>query len=430
MMARMETPRTDVAVTKSSRFLCPSSFISLRGLANRTRRTLWIALVLAVVCHILLMQWLDIREESEAVKPLTTRFIKREPRLTKPLELKKRPRPKRRPMQRRTISVKARVSLRQTASDISAGRVLRSLTAPRARVGRSVGFGGSELEPEVLAKEVMGVKEAEHVVDMSLEMLDVEALDTGKYQALVIQNPEDKRDIRGFLHLGYAYTEAAGARYTIVQGLRVLVESMNEFTGVRTDFAGAFTYDSDMIFSTPWVYAYRVGTPYGLMPAHEENLGRYLAAGGCLFLDGGVPNASYNVVQQRMVKRSLAAQGWRFNKDWTFEPLPNSHWLYHCYFDFDGPPVAGDSSWFSGAGDPYYGEIGKVYGVRIGDRVWVVYSEKGGYISAWRGSYFTGPGAARRKANIRHRQFGVNLIVFALTQEGSITNRVTDMVRY
>ena len=36
---------------------------------------------------------------------------------------------------------------------------------------------------------------------MSLELLDIETLDTGRYHAMVIQDPSDKRTIRGFIHI-------------------------------------------------------------------------------------------------------------------------------------------------------------------------------------------------------------------------------------
>ena len=90
-----------------SRFDCPSASVSLKSLLKRARSTLWIGLGLAVAGHLALTQVGSFSDEDKTTKPLTTQFIKRQPRLTKPLELKKRPRPKRRMMQRRMVSVKA-----------------------------------------------------------------------------------------------------------------------------------------------------------------------------------------------------------------------------------------------------------------------------------------------------------------------------------
>ena len=44
-----------------------------------------------------------------------------------------------------------------------------------------------------------------------------------------------------------------------------------------------------------------------------------------------------------MQQEALAAQGLSFKKDWDFEKLPASHPVYHCYFDFDGPPPGHDN---------------------------------------------------------------------------------------
>ena len=55
--------------------------------------------------------------------------------------------------------------------------------------------------PQAAAQEILGAYEDQDVVDMSLEMVDVRALDTGKYHAMVIQDPTDKRLIKGYFHL-------------------------------------------------------------------------------------------------------------------------------------------------------------------------------------------------------------------------------------
>ena len=39
-----------------------------------------------------------------------------------------------------------------------------------------------------------------------------------------------------------------------------------------------------------------------------------------------------------MLSDALSTQGVERNKGWRLERLPNSHPLYHCYFDFAGPP--------------------------------------------------------------------------------------------
>ena len=79
---------------RQTRFECPTAPVALSSLLKRTRRTLCAGLGFALVAHAALTQLGGITAEVKAAKPLTTRFVKRLPRLTKPLELKKRPRPR------------------------------------------------------------------------------------------------------------------------------------------------------------------------------------------------------------------------------------------------------------------------------------------------------------------------------------------------
>ena len=92
---------------EKERFLCASSGLSLSGLFRRSRRVLFAGLWVALVVHGSLTRITASRENKKAAKPLTTQFVKRQPRLTKPLELKKRPQPKRRRIQRTMVAVKA-----------------------------------------------------------------------------------------------------------------------------------------------------------------------------------------------------------------------------------------------------------------------------------------------------------------------------------
>ena len=82
-----------------------------------------------------------------------------------------------------------------------------------------------------------------------------------------------------------------------------------------------------------------------------------------------------------------------------------------------------------GVGIPY----NYVEGVYLDDRLALILSDKG-YALAWRDfgveqTHGQGGVYYRDLDPTRTLQFGVNVIIFALTQEGSITNRVMDEVR-
>jgi hypothetical protein len=110
-----------------------------------------------------------------------------------------------------------------------------------------------------------------------------------------------------------------------------------------------------------------------------------------------------------MLEDALLLQGYRRGRDWTFKRLSIDHPLYHAFFDFDGPPVGDDV--FEGNRAISYLE-----GVTVEDRLVAVFSSK--EIGKVWGNYET-----LGIDPTRQLQFGVNLVVFALTQKGSITER-------
>ena len=132
-------------------------------------------------------------------------------------------------------------------------QVVRSLARPEVQVGRAVGLEAMVLEPEAMAQQIWGSREDEHVVDMALEMVDIEALDTGKYHAMVIQDPTDKRQVKGFFHLllarPHSFSRMGGrsnngslwndATFTIHE----IVLAMNKWTQIRTEITGDITFD-------------------------------------------------------------------------------------------------------------------------------------------------------------------------------------------
>ena len=86
-----------------SRFECSSSGLRTQPLLAGNGRRVWIGLVVTLGFHLGLAHVRALGTSRPAARPLSTRFVKREPRLTKPLELKKRPQPKRRAVHRKMI---------------------------------------------------------------------------------------------------------------------------------------------------------------------------------------------------------------------------------------------------------------------------------------------------------------------------------------
>ena len=411
-----------------SRFSCPSIGLELGTLFGKTRHTLWITLGLAIALHSSLSQVVGLREEGSVVKPLTTQFIKRAPRLTKPLELKKRPRPKRRSMQRKMVSVKAKLSRAQRSSAFEPVQVLQSLTGPSARMERTYSFGQVGLEPQVMADAIEGTRDPKDKLSMSLELMDVEALDTGRYHAMVIQDPNDKRNIRGFFHIAAVYPTSITNQSMwwinkwVVPGLAALAGAMNQYTGIKADVRGRFPFNSREIFNTPWVYI-RYGINRGATTDGElEVLGEYALSGGFVHVDGYGVWMARNSTEEWLIVRSLELNGLERGRYWEFEQTHSDHPLFHCFFDFEDLPTGGHGEHYRCTAGYVVPMVPYLDTVNIDGRMIIMFCHQ------WYGIAWGSWPSVYNLDNTRQLQFGVNLLVFALTQEGSITNRVMDMV--
>ena len=422
-------------IQRESRFYCPSGALSLGELLKRTRKVLWAGFILAVAMHLLFTRIRIFRGEEVVTRPLATKFIKRKPRLTKPLELKKRPRPKPRRMHRKVVFVKAKADRKQTVASVQPMRVMENLTKPGINMGRSVYFSGVDLEPTAIAHQISGTKEAKDVVNMSLEMLDIDALDTGKYRAMVIQHPTDKHRIRGFLHLAVVCFEsmfspglATQERSLTASYIRHVVQSVNRYTDIETDVHGYYTFDSRVILKIPWIFTASGGDAFRLSGSELLNLGSYLTGGGFLFVEAAYthpwtspktsgddpPHWGEIISIKTMFREGLELVGKEYDRDWIFEQLPADHPVYHCYFDFDGPLLPYDHDGFD--------RFEFVRGITLDGRL-VAMIETGDYEQCVRTGWEGIDGT-------RFKQFLVNTVIFALIQEGSITQQIMDIVDY
>ena len=412
-----------------SRLSCPSRGLQLRMLYRRAQGTFWASLALAVGLHGLLSQAPGVWRKERLAKPLTTQFIKREPRLTKRLEMKKEPRPRRRPMKRSMVSVKPEASPSGASVTARPPQLLPILARPGVTVSRMGYTPGLGMEAQVAAHQIVGTREDENVVDMCLEMLEMDDLDTGRYHALVIEDPQDKRNIRGFLHLAVVYasslTQFEGEKLMnprAVRALAALADAMNEYTQIKTDVRGPFPFDSPSIFRTPWVHV-----QYGIWPGYTTDgelaaLGKYALWGGFMFVDSLALVDRGGRVEKCQEYRwaivhALALNGLQRGRNWEFERMDDDHPLFHCFFDFEGPPAGGWGRWWSEIEVPP--ELPNPDAVNIDGRVIAMWSHHS-YSIAWSGQWYE----YFRMDNTRQLQFGVNLLVFALTQEGGLTKRV------
>jgi hypothetical protein len=365
------------------------------------RHLYWWSLGLAVLAHAALIAGAATATRSakdRAAEPAKVRFFtRRDPLLARPLELRKVPQPKRQLVRRKVQASEARLDQVRAAAAFDT----REIIARQGSGANAVALPGPvdrgpqpALEPGLAVQSLGESRAVENRIDMALEMLDVNSMDTGRYRAMVIQDAQNRQNLKGFVRLAQVMSASAVSSGTTGWGniglgtIDALRDALNEYTGLHADFIGSIAYDDERLMEVPIVI------PQG-MPNESEmaQLAKYLLVGG--FVLGGLWDG---YLEEALEKYGGLVRG----RDFWSERLPDEHSIFSAFFDIKaGVPGAGsaDVKWYT---PPH------LNGYFIKNRLAGVSSfEMRGF---------------------RYQQMAINVIIYALTQEGSITQRLMQMV--
>ncbi len=397
--------------------MIPAAAQEMHAVFRRLRRLYWWSLGIAVVVHIFLVIGLTTAtrvEEGAVAEPAKVKFFtRRDPMLTKPLELRKVPQPKRQLVRREVQVSAARMDqVRATAafdtrglianqgSGVSAIALPRQLdSGPRMAMNMESGLG---------AQSMSATRTVENKIDMALEMLDVNSMDTGRYRAMVIQDSKDRQSLKGFVKFAQVMSASAVSAGTMgwgsvnVKTIDALRDAVNEYTGLQADFIGSIAFDDERLMEVPIIIPQ--GAPNESEMAH---LARYLIAGGFVF--GGIWG------------EALEKYGGLVNgRDFWSERLPDEHPIFTAFFDIKGGMTSGV---LTGSSQGKFGMTSwnALTGYFVKGRLAGVAPNMG-----WGWDNPTGLSSAADAT--RQIQMAVNIIIYALTQEGSMTQRLMQMV--
>jgi SAM-dependent methyltransferase len=388
------------------------------------RWSLVVAFVVSAVAHlvpILSDLRMPMREPEVRRKPLSVKFVPRPPRLVKPMELIKRPLVVQRQLLRRVTIARTFQPRSMRTAALHGGTVLASLARPSQPVDRSL-LSPTRLEfgPDIAPPEVKASKESA-VRALREDLMAASDLDYGRYGGFAVQDPKNKKDIKGFIKLALIRYKTNFRDFggepdwnTSPAALRYIAEYLSRHTGIQADYKYIFTLDSEELIrqKIPLIFMQGHAT-FEVTEAEVKNLGRYLRDGGFLLIDDSrfLVGGPFDRAAREMVKRALGP-------DVVFEKIPNDHWLYHSYYDFDGPPAGDDvvSMWDRPTGSKtIYEYLEAVY---YNGRMVVLMSNKS-YNNAWNYDPHW-----RTGGNTRQLQFAVNIVVFVLTQPGGYAQQV------
>jgi hypothetical protein len=253
-------------------------------------------------------------------------------------------------------------------------------------------------------------------------MISLEDLDTGQYKAMIIQDPSNKKEIQGFIYIATAW----GTELRPPDGLRRanlnLVEAINKWTRINAKPDNQIYLDDKKLLDLPFVMIV-ADSSFELTEPERRNLETYLRNGGFVVVDNARPAAVFGKAEASLRKMLRDTLG----EDAKFMPVPNNHPLYRCFEEFpDGPPLGDELNMAVSVDNKGGGrdvlssmlpeQVLNLEGIWLKDRLVAIYSDKG-YSNRW----------AEYSDNETQLRMGINFVVFALTQEGSIAQQKMDM---
>ena len=406
--------------TNVSRFKGPSDAIDMERLEKETQKLFFLGLLVAVSMHAAVGSYFMFKKtEVKVVKPPTMELVIRRPRMTKAFEFKKK-RVKTRVLERKKI-VERKPTAQIKTKDISTVDLMGTVESFEYDTEMKMDMDQEAFVPESIEIEMQTTREPEKQISMKEEMISLDDLDTGQYKAMVIQDPNNKQSIKGFVYIATAWGAQLKPPDDLKRAVINLVEAVNRYTNINAKVDTHLYLDSRKIYETPFVYVV-ADKAFELTDIEAKNFGDYLRNGGFAVIDNGTPMYEFGQAEaslRQMLKDALLA-------DAQFLPIKNDHPLYHCFHDFDdGPPQGDEIQMVQTTTTDMQGETARnssmakavlfLEGIWLDERLVAIYSDKG-YARKWR----------LMTNNEPQLKMGVNFVVFALTQAGGIAQQKMD----
>ena len=241
-------------------------------------------------------------------------------------------------------------------------------------------------------------------------------------KTVVSIDPSNKKNISGFVSITNAIGSSLKTPRGVGAGMINLKEAMLKWTKIDTRVDQQVRLSSPELFKQPFVYiAFEGG--FDLTESERSNLKQYLENGGFIVME------QFALAKEQDASGSAFARMMQpvLGSNARVAPLQNSNALYHSFFDFtDGPPIGGEMK--SQVVGSTYSQIGGdvkktdfeisqkavnyLEGITMNGRLVGICSSKK-YLDKWQ----------ERSNNEPQLRMGVNMIVFALTQQGGMASR-------
>ena len=235
--------------------------------------------------------------------------------------------------------------------------------------------------------------------------LNVQDLDVGRYQAIIVQDPNDRRNVRGFLRaFSLSYAGQDLGQHLFSAGIKSLTRYIRDHTQINAQIGGTIGLQDDRLFNVPFICLYGAPeTRIAFSEAERRNLGQYLEGGGFLFAEPlGQYDPSTDMPFEQSVKDAVRSA---LEDRVEFGSLPEDHPLYHTFYDLEEESLRICLE----RGTIHDASVAEAYGFEIHERTALILSRLN-LIQRW------------EQDDEEALRLGVNLIVFSLAQSGSLAN--------
>lgn len=224
-------------------------------------------------------------------------------------------------------------------------------------------------------------------------------------EAVVIKDEKAVSEMSKYLYISQAWGQQLKPPDGLKRAIINLTEAVNRYTNINAKVDNHLFIDSQRLFESSFVYIASDDT-FKLTEAEARNFGQYLRSGGFAFIDNGASMDKLDQVEaalKQMMRDSLGS-------DAKFSPISDDHPLFHCFNDFNnGPPGGYENHITKREGDWIENRKMKLEGIWLDNRLAIIYSNNG-YSYKWN----------ELANNDPQIKFGVNLVVYALTEENGI----------
>lgn len=249
-------------------------------------------------------------------------------------------------------------------------------------------------------------------------------IDQERFQVKIAFDPAVPQAITGFVHLGRVYSVTMASAGVVMgagspRDLDAVIDAINEFTDVRAEFASSIPYSDPRLFDLPLIIPQSAPNEVEM-----EQLTRYLLEGGFLMdLDLG-----FDIYREGLEKYGGLVWG---RDAWT-ERLADDHPIYTAFFKLQGGvPQTGLPTVNRGRPEHMQGLFvnGRLAGVQFALREPPIDTDLAARLSRREPDEEEVNLRNERPDDFRRRQMAVNVVVYALTQEGSLARKIMERAK-